>query len=37
LIKALDIDGENEIDISDLAAGFYFLRIDGHTTKFVKQ
>ena len=37
LIKALDVDGENEIDINDLAAGFYFLRIDGHTTKFVKQ
>ena len=37
LIKALDVDGENEIDISDLAAGFYFLRVDGHATKFVKQ
>lgn len=37
LVKTLSIDGDGEIDVNDLAAGIYFLRVDGHAMKFVKE
>ena len=37
-VKALTINGENEVSVNDLAAGLYLIRIDGHqTVKFVKR
>ena len=37
LIKTLSIDGNDEIDIEELSAGLYIIRIDGHTMKFMKE
>ena len=37
LVKATNIEGDGEIDVNDLAAGIYFLRIGGHAMKFVKE
>ena len=36
-LKTASINGDSEIDLDDLSAGIYFLRIDGHTMKFVKE
>ena len=32
----LDIRGQREIDIRNLKAGMYFIKIDGRTYKFIK-
>ena len=37
LVKTANIEGDGEIDVNDLAAGIYFLRIGGHTMKFIKE
>ena len=37
LVKTANIDGDSEIDLSNLSAGYYFLRVEGHTMKFVKE
>ena len=37
LVKTDYIDGDSEIDLSNLSAGYYFLRVDGHTMKLVKE
>jgi len=36
-VKTVSINGDSEISIDDLSAGFYILRIEGHATKFMKQ
>ena len=35
IVKTLNINGEEEIDIHDLNAGLYFLNVEGHVMKFV--
>ena len=37
LVKTDYIDGDSEIDLSGLSAGYYFLRVEGHTMKLVKE
>ena len=37
LVKTESIDGDSEIDLSGLSAGYYFLRVEGHTMKLVKE
>ncbi len=37
LVKTANIDGDSEIDLSNLSSGYYFLRVEGHTMKFVKE
>ena len=37
LVKSLSINGDDEIDISELTPGYYLLRIDGHAMKFMKE
>ena len=37
LVKTDYIDGDSEIDLSSLSAGYYFLRVEGHTMKLVKE
>lgn len=37
LIKVANIEGDGEIDVNDLAAGIYFLRVGSHAMKFVKE
>jgi hypothetical protein len=37
LVKTVSINGDDEIDISELTSGYYILRIDGHAMRFVKE
>ena len=37
LVKTNYIDGDSEIDLSNLSSGYYFLRVEGHTMKLVKE
>ena len=37
LVKTVSINGDDVIDISELTAGYYILRIDGHAMRFVKE
>lgn len=37
LVKTANINGDSEIDLSNLSAGYYFLRVEGHSMKFVKE
>ena len=37
IVKSLSINGVDEIDISELTAGYYILRIGGHAMRFVKK
>jgi hypothetical protein len=37
LVKTVDINGNDEISISELPAGYYIIRIDGHSMRFVKE
>ncbi len=35
-VKAMSLGGDGDINVSDLAAGLYLLRVNGHTMRFVK-
>jgi len=35
-VKTRTLSGDGDINVSDLAAGLYLLRVNGHTMKFVK-
>jgi len=35
-VKTMNIEGDGEINVSDLAVGLYFMRVNGHTMRFVK-
>ena len=37
LVKTSSLNGDGEININDLSAGLYLLRINGHTMRFVKK
>ena len=37
LVKTANIEGDGEINVNDLAAGIYFLRVGSHAMKFVKE
>lgn len=37
LIKAVDIHGDEDINVSELPAGYYLLRVGGHAMRFVKE
>ena len=37
LVKTVGINGDSEISISELTAGYYILRVGGHTMRFVKE
>ena len=37
LVKTASLNGDGEIDIESLSAGFYLLRVDGQTMKFIKE
>ena len=37
LVKVLNIDGDSEVNVGDLTAGYYFLRVGSHAMKFVKE
>jgi hypothetical protein len=37
LVKTVSINGDDEIDISELTSGYYILRIDGRAMRFVKE
>ena len=37
LVKTTSIEGNGEINVNDLAAGIYFLRVGGHAMKFIKK
>ena len=36
-VKSLNLNGDSEISISDIASGLYIIRIGRHATKFVKE
>ena len=36
LVKTESIDGDSEINVSELTTGLYLIRIDNHSTRFVK-
>lgn len=36
-VKAMSLGGDGDINVSDLAAGLYLLRVNGHTMRFVKE
>ena len=37
LIKTVDIIGDDEINVSELTAGYYILRVGGHSMRFMKK
>ena len=37
LIKTVDIIGDDEINVSELTAGYYILRVGGHSMRFMKE
>ena len=37
LVKTLSINGDEEIDITELSSGLYIIRIDGHSMRFMKE
>ena len=37
LVKVANIEGDGEINVNDIAAGIYFLRVGSHAMKFVKE
>ncbi len=37
MVKTININGDSEIDINDLSSGLYFLNVNGHAIKFMKE
>jgi len=37
LVKTLSISGNDEVNIAELSAGLYIIRIDGHSMRFMKE
>ena len=37
MVKTININGDSEININDLSSGLYFLNVNGHAIKFMKE